>query len=213
MEKLFNEETIGQIKEMLKPMTKAVNFKVFTTDAMPTVAETIQLMNEYAEISEFINVEILDLEENEELGKEYNVSVVPTIVALDSDMKDRGVRFLGVPLGHEINSLLATTLDLGQEESTLPIDVQKKIKAIDKPTTIKVFVTLGCPHCPGAVHKAHQMAMLNDNIQAEMVEAQTFQDQSVKYGVSSVPHIVINDSHSFVGNQPIEAFIDEASHA
>lgn len=213
MEKLFNEEIIGQIKEMLQPMTKEVNFIVFSKEGAPTVAETVQLMNEYQEISELIKVEIVDIDENEDLAKQYNVSLTPTIVALDSERKDRGVRFVGVPLGHEINSLLATTLELGQEESSLPLDVQEKIKGIDQPTNIKVFVTLGCPHCPGAVHKAHQMAMLNDNIQAEMVEAQTFAELSAKHQVSSVPHIVINDDHSFVGNQPIEVFVDEASHA
>ena len=116
-------------------------------------------------------------------------------------------------MGHEMNYLLSLTLEIGQKASSRPMDIQEKIKAIDKPTNIKVFITLGCPHCPGAVHKAHQMAMLNENIQAEMVEAQTFNALSTKYGVSGVPHIVINDSHSFVGNQPIEVFVDEASNA
>ena len=34
-------------------------------------------------------------------------------------------------------------------------DVIKRIKA-DKPTDIKVFITLSCPHCPGAVQTAHR---------------------------------------------------------
>ena len=57
------------------------------------------------------------------------------------------------------------------------------------------------------------MAMLNDNIEAEMVEAQTFNELSMKHNVSSVPHIVINDGKSFVGNQPIETFINESNQA
>lgn len=213
MEKIFNEEIISQIKELLQPMTKEVNFVLFTKEGAPTVDETIQLMSEYSQISDLINVEIVDIDQNQDLAMEYNVSLTPTIVALDSDKKDHGVRFAGVPFGHEINSLLSLTLEMGQKASSLPMDIQEKIKAIDKPTNIKVFITLGCPHCPGAVHKAHQMAMLNENIQAEMVEAQTFNALSTKYGVSGVPHIVINDSHSFVGNQPIEVFVDEASNA
>lgn len=213
MEKLFNEETIAQVKQMLQPMTKDVNFKVFTKEGAPSVVETVQLMTEFGENFDHINVDFLSIEEHTDIAEQYNVSLVPTIVALDSDNKDRGVRFVGVPLGHEINSLLATTLELGQEAPALPQDVIEKIKAIDKPTNIKVFVTLGCPHCPGAVHKAHQMAMLNDNIEAEMVEAQTFNELSMKHNVSSVPHIVINDGKSFVGNQPIETFINESNQA
>ena len=85
--------------------------------------------------------------------------------------------------------------------------------AITEPTNIKVFVTLGCPHCPGAVNKAHLLALMNPNIVGEMVEAQTFSELSNRFNVSSVPHIVINDKHSFVGNQPLESFLDEIQRA
>jgi alkyl hydroperoxide reductase subunit AhpF len=74
---------------------------------------------------------------------------------------------------------------------------------------IKVFVTLSCPHCPGAVSTAHSLAMLNDNIQASMIEAQTFQELSQKYKVSGVPKIIINEDYELLGNQPIDAFLSE----
>ena len=40
---------------------------------------------------------------------------------------------------------------------------------------------------------AHQMAMESDKVQAEMVEAMEFHDLSNQYGVSGVPHTVVND--------------------
>lgn len=40
---------------------------------------------------------------------------------------------------------------------------------------------------------AHQMAMESDMVQAEMVEAMEFHDLSNRYGVSGVPHTVVND--------------------
>ena len=49
--------------------------------------------------------------------------------------------------------------------------------------------------------------MLNDNIESEMIEAQTFQELSVKYKVSGVPKIIINEKHELVGNQPIEEYL------
>ena len=42
-----------------------------------------------------------------------------------------------------------------------------------------------------------------------MIEAPTFYDMSEEYNVSSVPKIVINDEFEFVGNQPLEVFLDE----
>jgi alkyl hydroperoxide reductase subunit AhpF len=71
----------------------------------------------------------------------------------------------------------------------------------------KVFVTLGCPHCPGAVLKAHKLAMENPNITAEMIEANTFEDLSRKFQVSGVPKIVFNDGADLLGDQPLDAFL------
>ncbi|MFA7417478.1 MAG: thioredoxin family protein, partial [Acholeplasma sp.] len=65
------------------------------------------------------------------------------------------------------------------------------------------------PHCPGAVSNAFRLAMSNPKITADAYEAQTFGEISVKYNVSSVPKIIINDKYEFLGNQPIEAFLKE----
>jgi alkyl hydroperoxide reductase subunit AhpF len=84
-----------------------------------------------------------------------------------------------------------------------------RIAKINKPVNIKVFVTLSCPHCPGAVQNAHRLAMLNPNIKAEMIEANTFPALSQQYKVSGVPKIVINETFELLGNQPLEAFLNE----
>lgn len=95
-------------------------------------------------------------------------------------------------------------LQIGVDKSLI-----KRIKKINKPVNIKVFITLACPHCPGAVQTAHRLAMLNDNIKSEMIEAQTFSDMSVKYKVSGVPKIIINEDIELVGNHPIEIFLEK----
>jgi alkyl hydroperoxide reductase subunit AhpF len=66
---------------------------------------------------------------------------------------------------------------------------------------------MSCPHCPGAVQKAHKLAMMNKNVVGEMIEAQTFYELSEKYNVSGVPKIIINDTIELIGNQPIETFL------
>ena len=40
-----------------------------------------------------------------------------------------------------------------------------------------------------------------------MVEASTFQHLSIKYGVSSVPRVIINDEIEFIGSKPIGEFL------
>ena len=46
-----------------------------------------------------------------------------------------------------------------------------------------------------------------------MVEALTFGALSAQHDVSSVPKIVINGTHDFVGNQPIETFLETIQKA
>jgi predicted DsbA family dithiol-disulfide isomerase len=41
-----------------------------------------------------------------------------------------------------------------------------------------------------------------------MVESSTFQHLAIKYDVSSVPKVIINDEEGFVGAQPIGVFLD-----
>jgi protein-disulfide isomerase len=50
---------------------------------------------------------------------------------------------------------------------------------------------------------AHMMAMENPLVQAEMVSAMEFPDLADRYGVSGVPHTVINDgAGNIVGAVP-----------
>lgn len=214
MKQFLNEDVRKQLTEILTEMKDPVYVKVYVDSLKcDTCTETHQLIQEMSGLNEKINYELVETDGDKSIGAEYGIKMYPSIVVLDKDQEDKGVRFVGIPAGHEINSLLAALIDM----SGKPLDLDEKtieaIKAIDTETNIKVFVTLSCPHCPGAVTKAHRIAMLNPYIKAEMIEAQTFPQFSSKYNVSSVPKIVINETHDFVGNQPIETFIDTIEKA
>ncbi|MDT8337257.1 MAG: thioredoxin family protein, partial [Candidatus Izemoplasmatales bacterium] len=139
----------------------------------------------------------------------YSVTLAPSFVILNQEGKYKGVKFNGIPAGHEINSFLSAVIDMSGVEFGFDEKIIERIKTIKKPVNIKVFVTLSCPHCPGAVSNAHRLAMLNENIESEMIEAQTFHDLSKKYNVSGVPKIVINEKHELIGNQPIEEYLNQ----
>jgi alkyl hydroperoxide reductase subunit AhpF len=87
--------------------------------------------------------------------------MVPAVVMLDQDGNDTNIRFFGIPGGYEINSFLGALLEVSGERQELPADILKRIQKIDKDIHIQVFVTLSCPHCPGAVITAHRLALEN----------------------------------------------------
>lgn len=207
--KMFNEEIQGQLKEIFQEMKGDVTIALFTKEGeCPTCAETLAYMQEVEELSDKIHLEQYDINKDAELAKKYNVAMVPSIVMLDADKQYKGVKFNGIPAGHEINSFIPAILEVSGNESEMPAELEERIKKINKPINIKVFITLSCPHCPGAVQKAHKLALMNPFIDAEMIEAETFGELSMKHNVSGVPKIVINDEHDLLGNQPIQELLN-----
>jgi len=213
MANLLPQEVSDKIKEILNEMVNPVTLVFFTDGKSPTVKETEQLLRETSQLSSKINVLVRDIAKDAEEAKKYDIQRVPSFVILDSNLAYKGVKFNGIPAGHEINSYLSALLEMSGASSPLEGDLAKRVQAIKKPIDIKVFVTLSCPHCPGAVQTAHRLAMENGNIKAEMIEAQSFPELSRKYHVSSVPKIVINDQFELLGNQPMEAFLNEIEKA
>jgi glutaredoxin-like protein len=208
MPNLLPKDVAAQIGEILAEMKDPVTLVYFTDRTCQTCLETGQLLTEIAALNPKISLDVKDYPGDREAISLYGVERIPFFVVLDKDGRDRGVRFSGIPAGHEINSFLAALMEMSGAAPSLPQDLLDRIARIDKPVDIKVFVTLTCPHCPGAVQTAHLLAMNNPNVRGEMIEAQTFQDLSRKYKVSGVPKIVINETHEFLGNQPPESFLD-----
>lgn len=207
---LLNEQLREQLGEVFSGMKKEVTLAVFTKEGeCNTCTETVAFMEEIESLNDKIHLKKFDLNADAEKAKAFEVSMVPSIVLLDEKEDYLGIKFNGIPAGHEINSFIPGILEVAGVGEALPEALSSELAALTKPVNIKVFVTLSCPHCAGAVQKAHKLALESPFITAEMVEAQTFGELSNKFNVSSVPKIVINDQYEFVGNQPLDIFLEE----
>lgn len=205
---LFDDNTAGQIRELLSKMQKKVHLAYFTQEfECPSCRDAHDFVEEFSSLSDNVTLEELDLVKDSDRAKEYGIEKIPSIVVLDEDKKDYGIRFFGLPGGYEINSFLQAIIEMSGARDDIEEDIRARIKAIDKPVHIQVFVTLSCPYCPGAVTTAHRLAMESDMVRADMIEANTFVDLSQKYNVSGVPKVVINEEHEILGAQPMADFL------
>ena len=212
--KLLNEETIKQLKGIFERMKHDVTISLFVGKENSSICEeTRSFMEELVTITDKLHLDIHNVDEDDSLAKEYLVKMTPAIVLLDSNKNYKRIKFYGIPAGHEINSLINSIIEVSGTSQDLSEKTMERLGKVTKPIDIKVFVTLSCPHCPGAVSKAHKLALVNENIKAEMIEANTFGELSGNYNVSSVPKIVINDVYEFVGDQPMEKFLEEIEKA
>jgi len=203
---LFNQDTQNQLKDIFKDLKDPVTIALFTGDDCQTCPDTLAFMEELENLSDKLVLRKHSLDDKDQV-EALNIERVPAIVLLDQEGKNRHMKFYGIPAGHEINSFISGLMEVSGAGERLPSQVQAELDQLDKKVKIKVFVTLSCPHCSGAVSKAHKLAFENENIEAEMIECSTFPDLANQYQVQGVPKIVFNDREELVGNQPLDQFI------
>ncbi|MDN5315298.1 MAG: hypothetical protein PWP10_4048 [Clostridiales bacterium] len=206
---LFEENVKQQLKGILEQLGEEVQIIYFTQEIeCQTCRDGRQFVEEISELSDKLKLIKYNLVTDKEKSKLYNVDKVPAIALADKDGKDTGIRFYGVPGGYEINSFLSALIEVSGKGAEMPPQIDERVKKIKKDVHIQVFVSLGCPYCPDAVATAHRLALENENIVADMVETSQFPHMAIKYNVSGVPKVIINENHEFTGAQPITAFLD-----
>jgi len=168
--------------------------------------QTKQLITDLAGLNDKIRAEVHDFVADSQLAKDYGVDKVPAIVLLGE--KDYGIRFYGLPYGYEFQTLMQGLIAVSRGKTDLSEETKAKLRAVNVPVHIQVFVTLGCPHCPPAAAMAHKFAMENDLIRADVIDANEFPQLALKYGVMGTPKMVVNEKIEFVGAVPEPMFLE-----
>ncbi len=116
----------------------------------------------------------------------------PISFLIEADSEDTGIRFSGIPGGHEFNSFVLAVLQAGGNNLKLDETVKNLIRAVNKPLRFEVFVSLSCHNCPDVVQALNQFALLNDNIETEMIDGGLFQSVVKERGLQGVPAVYLN---------------------
>ncbi len=211
-EKMLDEKIREQVKQIFAELKEPVTVLFFGSqeENCDYCEQTRQLMDELVSLSDKLTMQVYDIDQQPEVAQQYHVQNVPGIVMVSPDgetFKDYGIRFAGIPAGHEFTSIIRDMVMVSSRNSGLSKDTKTFLAALDKPLKMQVFVTPTCPYCPQAVVLAHQMAMESSLVQAEMVEAMEFPVLADQFGVSGVPHTVINEGMGDVVGAVPEAIL------
>jgi len=211
---LMKDDDKKYVKELFeKNLVNDVNILLFvdTKEKCMYCNETKGLMEEIAELDPRIKLKVYDINKDKKEASLLGIDKTPSMTMWGK--VNYGIYYFGIPAGHEFAALLEDIVDVSKGATRLQPGTKEKLKEINKPMNIKVFITPTCPYCPRAVRTAHQLAMENKNIRAEMIEAMEFEELSNKYEVMAVPKIVINDTISFEGALPEDAFMSYVMQA
>lgn len=205
----LKDKDIEYLKDRFsKEMINKVNINLYTKNIdCEYCRETEQLMKELAQTSDKIELNVLNaISDRDKIGREIDKTPMITVGS-------ERIVFSGIPAGYEFAVLVEDIIEVSRSEPLLSPDSVEKIRKIDKPVDIKVFVTPTCPYCPRMVKYAHSAALINPNIKAEMIEATEFPELSNAYSVYGVPKTIINDAIEIEGAVPEENFVEELLRA
>ena len=205
---LLNDALRGQIATVLGRMENNVTL---VTIVDPTNGKSIELRDlviDIADLGDKLEAVVKTKGEDAALEAKVNADKFPVVAFLDKDGNYAGVKFHGVPGGHELNSFLLAIYNLAGPGQALDASVLEAIKAVDKKVNIKVAVSLSCHLCPDVVVGAQRIAIENPNVEAEMLDIANFPELKTKHKVMSVPCMIVNDEKVTFGSKSIQDMLN-----
>ncbi|MCS7108231.1 MAG: thioredoxin family protein [Sulfolobales archaeon] len=202
----FTKEDLEAIRNALSDMKNPVDVLTFVGDICTFCSDTVKLVDLLASLSPEINGGKLIRHkiyhykrDGAENFKKYGITRVPSIVLIDGQ-----IRYTGMPAGEELRSFIETMLRISNGNSGLTEKVANLLSKVSGKVHMEVIVTPTCPYCPYAAFLTNMFAFEahksnNRNIVSDVVEAYENPDIADKYGIMSVPAIVINGEVEFVG--------------
>ncbi|HBG50344.1 MAG TPA: alkyl hydroperoxide reductase subunit F, partial [Gammaproteobacteria bacterium] len=178
---MLSKDILQALQGYAANMQRPVTF-VLQTGAHSKRDELAQFLAEIASVSDKITLEERDLP-----GLRSPISF-----ALLAGGEDTGIRFSGIPSGHEFNSLVLAMLQASGTPIKLDDSLQQMVGRISEALHFEVFVSLSCHNCPEVVQALNQFALLNPNIRTEMIDGGLFQDVIAERDIQGVPIVYLN---------------------
>ena len=205
---LLNDNLRKQLKGVLDKITDSISLVSIVDLNNPKSLELKDLVLDISSLSDKVTPIISNKGENPDLESKIHADKFPIVALLDKDNNYSGVKFHGVPGGHELNSFILAIYNLAGPGQAINPDTLKDISEIDKKINIKVLVSLSCHVCPDVVIAAQRIAIENSNIETEMIDLSNFQDLKEKHKIMSVPAIIINDEKVYFGGKKLEEIVN-----
>jgi alkyl hydroperoxide reductase subunit F len=170
----------NQLKSYLEKMTQPVEL-VASLDTGDKSREMQSLLQEITTLSDQIT-----------LVERFDDAERKPSFAINRPGGGVGIRFAGIPMGHEFTSLVLALLQTGGHPPKVDAEVIERIKALDGDYQFETYISLTCQNCPEVVQSLNLMAVLNPRIRSVVIDGALFQQEVEQREVMAVPTIYLN---------------------
>ena len=127
--------------------------------------------------------------------------------AINRTGADIGVRFAGLPMGHEFTSLVLALIQVGGHPPRLDQEVIDQIAALDGDYQFETYFSLSCQNCPDVVQALNVMSVINPRIRHVAIDGALFQDEVSARKIMAVPTIMLNGEVFGQGRMNVEQIL------
>jgi alkyl hydroperoxide reductase subunit F len=176
---MLDNEMKEQLKQVFSVLEQPIDL-VYELSEDKNQAELLAMLNDISSTCGRIHVKASE-----------NKSSAPAFQLYRSG-KATGVRFRGIPGGHEFTSLILAILHADGKGKMPDAGMINRIRNLKGPIRIRTFISLTCENCPDVVQAMNQMALLHADFQHEMVDGAYAQDEVSELGIQGVPSVVVD---------------------
>jgi NADH-dependent peroxiredoxin subunit F len=191
---MLDDTLKAQLQQYLGLLRQPIHL-IASLDGSPTSAEMRQLLETVVGLSDRVTLDTSG----------HDVRKPSFVVARAGETT--GVRFAGLPLGHEFTSLVLALLWTGGHPPKVEQDVLDAIVALDGDFNFEVYMSLSCHNCPDVVQALSLMAIRNPKVKTVVIEGGAFQAEVEAREVMAVPMVFLNGQVFGSGRMNLEEIV------
>lgn len=185
---MLETSILDQVRALFQHLEARYIFRIAYNPQHEQAQELVSFLDDVASCSGNLSCQLMQTEE-------------PKLeFTLVKDSTETGIKFRGIPNGHEFTSLLLAVLNADGKGKNLPDEaIGRRIKALQGPIRLQTYVSLTCTNCPDVVQALNIMALLNPQITHEMVDGALYQEEVDALKIQGVPSVYANGKLLHVG--------------
>ncbi|WP_070105910.1 alkyl hydroperoxide reductase subunit F [Burkholderia plantarii] len=185
----------NQLKSYLDKITRPIELAASLDDGAKS-KELIELLNEIGSLSPRVTV----VERRDDAERKPSFSI-------GEPGKPTGIRFAGIPMGHEFTSLVLALLQVGGHPLKLDDATIEQIRNLEGDFSFETYFSLTCQNCPEVVQALNVMALLNPRIRHVAIDGALFQNEVDERQIMAVPTMFVNGEHFGQGRSSVKEIL------
>jgi len=156
---MLDQDLKNQLKDYFAKLSSTISLALYQSNHAKQ-AELRELLTDVASCGD--NVLLVELPEK--------VTTVEFDILRDG--RPTGIRFRGVPGGHEFSSLVIAVLNADGKGKLPDEGIQRRVRALKGPVRLRTYVSLSCTNCPDVVQALNQMALIHSDFQHTLIDGE-----------------------------------------